>query len=117
MEEKINAEKITFSQAAPYLNKSLNGDDEVLKQQCESGIAQCWRLQHGRAYMLSRAENSELVVCCFEGENLKNITDHIIKNAKASGFKSIRFHTKRPAIAKLINNKFKHVEHVFKRVL
>lgn len=115
--EKINAEKVTFSQAAPHLSQSLSGDDEVLRQQCESGLAQCWKLQHGQAYMLVRVEDKELVICCFEGQDLKAIANHIISAAKSNGFSSIRFHTKRPALAKLISQHFEHVEHVFKRRL
>lgn len=117
MEEKITVEKITFAQAAPYLAKSLQGDDLALKQQCDNGIAQCWRLQRGQAYMLTRAENKELVVCCFEGQNLGEIISSVIKAAKDSGFVSIRFHTKRPAILKLIRQEFEVVEHIFRRVL
>jgi len=115
--EKISAEKITFLQAASYLGQSLNGDDKSLRQLCDDGLAQCWRLQHGQAYMLTRVEYKELVVCCFEGQNLNEMAEHIINTAKSNGFTSIRFHTKRPALARLINKHFEHVEHVFKRVL
>jgi len=67
--------------------------------------------------MLTRAENKELVVCCFEGKNLKSIISGVIKAAKISGFTSIRFHTKRPAIIKLIKEEFQLVEHIFRRFL
>lgn len=115
--EAVSAEKITFSQAAHYLVESLLNDSAALEKQCDSGMAQCWRLQKGKAYMLTRAENKELVVCCFEGENLKSIISGVIKAAKISGFTSIRFHTKRPAIIKLIKEEFQLVEHIFRRFL
>ena len=92
-------------------------DGEALKVQCDSGIAQCWRLQKGQAYMLTRAENKELVICCFEGQNLGEIITGVIKAAKNSGFISMRFHTKRPAILKLLKQEFKLVEHIFRRNL
>ncbi len=117
MEEKVIAEKITFAQAAPYLSKSVGDDGVALKKQCDSGIAQCWRLQKGQAYMLTRAENKELVVCCFEGENLGEIITGVIQAVKNSGFSSIRFHTKRPAILKLIRQDFEFVESIFRRTL
>lgn len=117
MEEKITAEEITFAQAAPYLTKSVLDDSAALKRQCDNGIAQCWRLQRGQAYMLTRAENKELVVCCFEGKNLGEIVSGVIEAAKNSGFTSIRFHTKRPAIVKLIKQEFELVEHIFRRIL
>lgn len=115
--EKINAEKVPFSQAAPFLNQSLSGDDKGLRLECESGLAQCWKFKDGQAYMLARVEDKELVICCFEGRGLAEIASHIISAAKSNGFSSIRFHTKRPALAKLINQHFEHVEHVFKRLL
>lgn len=115
--EKINAEKVTFQTALPHLVASIGVDGEALEVECNSGLAQCWKLQGGRAYMLVRIENKELVICCFEGSNLAKIAGFIISAAKSNGFKSIRFHTKRPALAKLINQHFEHVEHVFKRLL
>ena len=117
MEEKVIAEKITFAQAVPYLSKSIGKDGAALEKQCNNGIAQCWRLQKGKAYMLTRAENKELVVCCFEGQGLGEIITGVIQAVKNSGFSSIRFHTKRPAILKLIRQEFKLVEHVFRRNL
>jgi hypothetical protein len=117
VEEKVIAEKITFAQAAPYLSKSVGKDSVALEKQCNSGAAQCWRLQKGKAYMLTRAENKELVVCCFEGENLGEIITDVIQAVKESGFSSIRFHTKRPAILKLIRQEFELVEYVFRRNL
>jgi hypothetical protein len=117
LEKKITAEKITFASAAPYLSKSVGNDGLALKKQCDSNIAQCWRLQEGKAYMLTRAEDKELVICCFEGENLGVIITGVIEAAKNSGFSSIRFHTKRPAILKLIRQDFELVEHVFRRNL
>ncbi len=117
MAEKIIAEKITFAQAAPFLVKSLGGDDLDLKKECDSGIAQCWRLQRGKAHMLTRAESKELVICCFEGQDLGEIISGVLKVAKDSGFASIRFHTKRPAILKLIKQEFELVEHIYRRTL
>lgn len=115
--EKITAEKVSFLQAAPYLTKSLSGDDQVLRQQCDAGIAQCWRLQGGQAYMLTRSEKKELVVCCFEGKNLGEVISGVIFAAKRCGFTSIRFHTKRPAILKLLKQEFSLVENIYRRKL
>ena len=115
MEEKITAQVIPFSVAEHYLTQSLAGDSAVLKKQCDSNRAKCWRLNSGQAYMLTRAENQELVVCCFEGQNLGEIITHVIEAAKNSGFTSIRFHTKRPAITKLLKQEFGLVESIFRR--
>ena len=117
MEKEVIAEKVNFTQAAPHMVKSLGCDVEVLKKECDSGVSQCWRMQNGEAYMLTRAENKELVICCFEGKNLSEIISGVIKAAKNSGFISIRFHTNRPAIIKLIKEEFYYEEHIFKRVL
>jgi len=106
VEKEINAEVIGFAQAESYLSKSLAGDNALLRLECESNISQCWRLFNGQAHMLTRGEGRELVVCCFEGQNLRNIIDYVFDAAKSSGFTSIRFHTKRPAILKLLNQRF-----------
>jgi len=110
VEKEVNAQMLSFSQAESYLNKSLAGENALLRLECESGVSQCWRLFDGQAYMLTRSEGKELVVCCFEGRNLKEIALLIVEAAKCSGFTSIRFHTKRPAILKLFSQKFHLVE-------
>jgi len=95
----------------------MAGDRAIFKKQCENGESQCWRLKNGQAYMLTRAEGNELVICCIEGQKLAEISQTIIEAAKNSGFASIRFHTKRPALARLINKDFELVEYIFKREL
>ena len=104
--KKITVEQVSFKQAAPYLQKSLAGNEIPLSLECENGVSQCWRFNKGLAYMLTRVEKKELVVCCFEGSRLKPLIDYLFISAKSCGFTSIRFHTKRPAILKLLNQNF-----------
>lgn len=110
MEKEISTKMCSFDSAAPFLVKSLSGDDVPLRLECENGTSQCWQFNKGEAYMLTRGEGGELVVCCFEGKNLNSFVDHIFKAAKVCGFSSIRFHTKRPAILKLLNQRFYLIE-------
>lgn len=109
--QKINTLACSFKSAAPYLKKSLGGDGQLLRLECENNISNCWRFNDGEAHMLTRAEGLELVVCCFEGKSLQSFVSHIFKAAKACGFTSIRFHTKRPGILKLLNQKFHLVKY------
>lgn len=110
MEKEISTKACSFDDAAPFLVKSLAGDEIPLRLECENGVSQCWRFNKGEAHMLTRAESRELVICCFEGKNLNSFVDHIFKAAAHCGFSSIRFHTKRPAILKLLNQRFYLVE-------
>jgi hypothetical protein len=110
VEKEISTKMCSFDSAAPFLVKSLSGDDIPLRLECENGISQCWQFNKGEAYMLTRGEGKELVICCFEGKNLKSFVDHIFKAASLCGFSSIRFHTKRPAILKLLNQRFHLIE-------
>lgn len=113
----MNFKKVSFAHAAPHLVISLDSDSEILKDQCERGISQCWEVGGGDAYMLTRSDGSELVICCFEGKNIKQAAPLIVKAATENGFKSIRFHTERPALARLINQQFKYVETIFRMKL
>lgn len=117
MAQNITVEPVDFSEAVKHLKESIAGDSATLELQCKNKTAQCWKIKNGQAYMLTRNHGLELVICCMEGEKLYEITAGIIEAAKKSGFTSIRFHTKRPALARLIKADVELVEYVYRKVL
>lgn len=80
----------------------------ILKQQVNGGIAQLWELrsENGKSWMISRVEQfneqKELVVCCYQGYDLKQVAPLIAESAKRQDFASIRFHTHRKGLNRLI---------------
>lgn len=89
---------------AERLKVSLGADCEILAQQVASGDAELWECDGGDAYMITRVDHDHLVVCCYEGKNLKHAVPHLIDAAKKGGQVCLRFHTKRPALARLLKN-------------
>lgn len=94
--------------ATAGLSHSLRGDLKLLKAQVNSGIAQLWEMysDNGKSWMISRVEvnngQRELVICCYEGCDLKRIAPIIYASAERQGFDSIRFHTRRKGLNRLI---------------
>ena len=62
MEKEISTKACSFDDAAPFLVKSLAGDEIPLRLECENGVSQCWRFNKGGAHMLTRAESRELTI-------------------------------------------------------
>ncbi len=96
--------------ATAGLSHALRGDLPLLKAQVNRGIAQLWEIysDYGKSWMISRVENlkgqHELVICCYQGCDLKNIAPLVVESAKRQGFASIRFHTHRKGLNRLIED-------------
>ena len=119
----MNIERIKqwTAEAERGLNQTLRDDTEALKQQVNSGIAELWRI-NGDSWMISRveqyADKNELVVCCFQGKDLLTIGTEIIGAAKEQGLHSIRFHTQRKGLNRLLKPfGFRYLETVYHKVL
>ncbi|SRR5258706_1820716 len=99
------------------LGETLGKFRDELADQVNRGIAELWRLGR-RTYLLTRldkwAHGSELVVCCLKGEGLHEIAPVIIERAKKQGIDSIRFHTTRPGLSRLVSRYgFRESERVY----
>ena len=110
--------------ATAGLSRCLRGDLPLLMQQVNRGIAQLWEINtdQGRSWMVSRIEKQsvgdELVICCYEGCDLQRIAPIVFDHAKQQGFQSIRFHTRRQGLNRLIKPLgFSVYETVFKASL
>ena len=94
--------------ATAGLSHALRGDLPLLKQQVNNRIAQLWEINsdQGKSWMISRVEinndQQELVICCYQGCDLKRVAPVIYDSAERQGFKSIRFHTQRKGLNRLI---------------
>ncbi len=96
--------------ATAGLHTSLRGDLQVLKVQVKQGLAQLWEIetQCGQSWMISRSEllpdgQKELVICCYAGCDIKAVTAFIVDSATAQGFASIRYHTQRQGLNRLLS--------------
>jgi hypothetical protein len=88
--------------AARKLQNALACDAEIIRQQCENKIAALWSINGGESFMVVRREYESLVVVAYEGESLREAAPHIITAARNIGCTSIRFHTNRPAMLRLL---------------
>tara|TARA_R110001606_G_scaffold253423_3_gene401176 strand:+ start:3871 stop:4230 length:360 start_codon:yes stop_codon:yes gene_type:complete len=93
------------------VNRAIGSPDDFLhiKNEIESGRARFISVMG--TYFVLRVDSDGLVVVCAQGKNIAKSSAVIIKLAKKLGVKSIFFHTKRPALARLLKScNFKFME-------
>ena len=92
------------------MEKSLNGDGDILKYQVLSGIARLWKVGGGDSLMITRGEivagERVFVVCCYEGKNITKAAPEIINLATSYNYGAIRYHTKHKGLVRLVANKY-----------
>lgn len=99
-------ETITFqrcqwsSEAAAGLSLTLGNDEAIISAEVIKGVSQLWRVNDG-SWLITRAEDDELVIVCFQGKNSVSVGAKIIRQAKAAGFKSIRAHVQRRGMVRM----------------
>jgi len=103
------AEKIKVGQLcgwSPVLADGLAcavGDDEdIIALEVNNGEASAFSFDDGKAFCVLRVDGDELVVVCFEGENLTHYCPLLIECAKAIGMKSLRFHTRNKVLGRMV---------------
>lgn len=89
---------------AERLNASLGADCEILRNDIKKKSAELWECDNGDAYMITRVDHDDLVVCCYQGKNMKHATPHLIAAAKKQNLSAVRFHTKRTSLARLLKD-------------
>lgn len=115
-------QRLTWLQIAPYIGISCGDAAADIAAEVQSGRAEAWRLNSGMAYMVTRIEGTakglELVVIALEGRNIRQLAPEIISQARAVGCRSIRFHTQRPGMAKIMKAfGFNEAERVYRAEL
>jgi hypothetical protein len=116
--EKEIIEKINMTaEAEETLECAFLDDAAFIKNEIQQGVAELFKV--GNAFFVTRIErsnkNKELVIIALAGSGLVASSVHIFNAAKLAGCKSIRFHTKRRGLAKLLTHlKPEYVETVYK---
>ncbi len=109
-------------EARQGLGETLDDCEDLLREQIEKGIAELWQVDDS-SWLITRVEKwpgrkPELVVCCYKGENLNAVTQEIMKGAINSGMGSIRYHTKRKGLNRLVQDLgFEFMETIYRKTL
>jgi len=113
----------TWSQeAVEGLGETLRDCEDLLRDQVNRGIAELWQIED-RSWMITRTEvflnrKPELVVCCYKGEQLNAVTQEIMVTAIKNGFGSIRYHTQRKGLNRLVQDLgFEFMESIYHKQL
>lgn len=92
-----------LARLAVVVEPVLQGDNWLMDA-VANGSAQAYEADNWQTVVVVRFDGDELVVCCAIGENLKPVLDAMIPKAKAAGIKSVRFHTQRKGLARLLSD-------------
>lgn len=96
------------AEATTGLVQALRDDLPILREQVNSGMAQLWQIitAKGESWLITRVEviedQKELVVCCYQGCDVNTVTPVIYQCAEEQGFDSIRYHTQRKGLNRLV---------------
>lgn len=112
-------ERCPWGEARPGLVGTFGDDELELEREVADGLAHCWRLEDGSAYLLTRLEiapqGDELVIICAKGRGVADAMPAIQQRARELGIGSIRFHTPTPALGRLAGRYgFAEVERVYR---
>lgn len=109
-----NIEKIKLTaDVEKVLEPAFCDDADFIKNQIISGAAELFKVNS--AFFVTRIEEKELVIVALAGRDLTSAAKIIFEAAKSIGCQSIRFHTKRKGLARLLSDlKPKYVETVYK---
>lgn len=97
---KMIVRRVGWNHVVDHLKETFCDDEKYLKDEVLRGVSQCWIV--GDVYAITRKEDDELVVPCLAGKNAIAAAKVIKQAAINSGFKTIRFHTQRAALGRLL---------------
>lgn len=91
------------------LRDALGTDREAaaLAEQVKNGVAELWAIDHGSgelSFMITRTNPPELVVCAYQGRALAEVVPHLIEAGRRQGCDTIRFHTMRRGLERLLKS-------------
>lgn len=98
----IAVRRVPLASVRDLLRPTFGPDESLIEADVESGAAHCWQI--GQAAMITRREGRELVVVCLAGKELRQIAPAICEAARRAGCETIRFHTKRPGMWRLLRH-------------
>ena len=102
MEETLTFQPMHRLTGSAYraLSGTFHGHD--YRADIEKGRCQLWRVNPGRLFIITRIEDRELVVCCAAGRGMVAAAVYLLAAAMNQGLTSVRFHSRRPALARLM---------------
>lgn len=86
------------------LGETLRDDEQIIKQQIDSGEALAYCINSGQAWIVLRPEDTELVIMCLKGAGARQIVANVAETAKKQGFKTMRAHTQRRGLVRMFSN-------------
>lgn len=95
-----------------FLSAECGDDIDIIAEEVSRGVSRLWKTTHddgGISYFVTRKEGQELVLVAYAGQELARTSAIIHSTAKAQGFTSIRAHTKRLAMLRLLRELNPHV--------
>jgi len=94
------AKRVGWLDVRDHLVNTFGGDEEAVRLDVEEGISTCWQID--KIYMITRRENTTLIIVCIGGEGLQKVAPMIIDAAKKSGCENIRYHTARKGMGRIL---------------
>lgn len=97
--------RLTWQQVEPFISDTLREDGPEIKGQVDRGEAVALKL--GDCYLVGRGEGLEFVVMCLQGKNARGELRKFSRHLKGAGFMSVRLHTQRKGLNRLLNSQLK----------
>lgn len=97
------------------LSGALGADRAQIVAGVNSRGLECYRLWDGAAYMVTRVEDRELTVCCYQGTRSAEAFEWVRSQCKSRGIRSIRIHSAQSAVGRLLRKfDFRLAEYVYR---
>lgn len=84
------------------LSGALGPDRDEIAAEVNAGKVELWRINDGKAWLVTCVTRDELIVSCVQGEGLIELGHVLMRLARDNGLRSIRFFTSRPGLARLL---------------
>lgn len=96
----MKVRRVSWNDVKVPLDETFEGDGNLIEHDVKIGEAFCWQI--GECYAITRRDRDELVIICLAGKDIKSAGEAIVESARNAGCKSMRYHTKRPGLVKLL---------------
>jgi len=90
------------AEAEAGLGDALYRDRDEIASGVDSGALELYRIDGGRSWLVTRVYGSDIIVCCYQGDRLREVCRVIAKRAAELGLTGARFYTARPGLARLL---------------
>ncbi|MBT3307954.1 MAG: hypothetical protein HOL04_11825 [Gammaproteobacteria bacterium] len=98
--QRIGWSKTVEARIAPLLEPEALA---VIRTNVEQEHNRLWSFDQGKALLITWLDGTELVIVAMEGEGVHEISKWVYAAAKKSGCSSVRFHTNRPALQRMVS--------------